>query len=253
MSPYGDRKGPIGPRDSSAAVGQARGMRSHGGASAEGRPTREQLDAWRRRMSRPDNEVPVAVPVSLLLARTGELAVSVMGMHAYSTGVTFELVVRLRQRQRGPGRQDLFNMVEAGAGGPVENGLVLSVEYADGRRASTDGGPVWPGRTEPPPELPVLALDSASGGDVTYDASYWLSPGPPDGSVAFGCAWPALGVAETRQVVEDASFASASARAQVLWEPPPLFDEESPDEWAAPTLRGWFSSFLGRPRRLRVR
>jgi hypothetical protein len=206
-------------------------MGTRSGASDGDRSTREQLEAWRRRMSRPDNEVPVAVPVSLLLARTDELAVSVVGMHAYSNGVTFELVVRLRQRQRGPGRQDLFTMIEQWEGGAPEKRLLLAVEYADGRRAANDGGPGWLGHNEPPAGAPVLSLGSASAGDVTYDASYWLSPGPPDGPVTFVCAWPAYGLAETRHVVEDANLASASARAQVLWRPPPLFDEDDPDEW----------------------
>lgn len=46
----------------------------------------------------PENEVPVAVAVNAALGRTDEVAVCVVGMQVFSTGVRFEVAIRLRSR-----------------------------------------------------------------------------------------------------------------------------------------------------------
>lgn len=49
-----------------------------------------------RRTSRPENELPTALPMNRLLARTPDVAVALLGLQAYTTGVAFEPAARAR-------------------------------------------------------------------------------------------------------------------------------------------------------------
>jgi hypothetical protein len=49
-----------------------------------------------RRMSAPDNELPVALPLNTVLARTGDVAVALLGLQVHTTGLAFDLAVRVR-------------------------------------------------------------------------------------------------------------------------------------------------------------
>jgi hypothetical protein len=53
-----------------------------------------------RRFEAPDNELPVSVPVDLLLVRTDELAVTLSGVQAYRGGVAFVVTARRRGGRR---------------------------------------------------------------------------------------------------------------------------------------------------------
>jgi hypothetical protein len=88
----------------------------------------------------------------------------------------------------------------------------------------------------------------SGGGNRSIDASYWLTPVPPDGAVTLVCAWAALGVDETRFVVEDAALTTASSRAIMLWPWEPDEDPGPPPSTHAP-LTGWFAGVQRRRRR----
>ena len=62
----------------------------HGG-SAEEPPTPEQVQQWQRRMSPPENEFPAGVGMTVLLGRTGDAAVGLSQVEAFSTGFRFTL------------------------------------------------------------------------------------------------------------------------------------------------------------------
>lgn len=203
--------------------------------SSSGRP-----EAWASRMSRPEHEVPYPVPIAVLLARTDDVAVAVAGVSAYTTGITFELVIRMRVRPPGIGGHELHELIHGWGNESDSRQLLLGVEYPDGRKISNVGGPAWP-RSGIPDDQPVLLPGGGGGSDLAQEMSYWLSPVPPDGPVAFVCAWLAVGIEETRRVIEDAALTSASAQAVVLWPPQPLND---PTPAAKPTLpaNGWFAA-----------
>ena len=61
-----------------------------------GVPGEQPDEDFYRRTSRPDNEVPVALPLNVVLARTDDAAVALIGLQVYSTGVAFQLAVRTR-------------------------------------------------------------------------------------------------------------------------------------------------------------
>jgi hypothetical protein len=57
--------------------------------------------AFARRMNPPANEIPMSVAISALLARTQDVAIALVGAQAYTFGLRFDLVIRLRQEPRG--------------------------------------------------------------------------------------------------------------------------------------------------------
>lgn len=91
-------------------------------------------------MSPPDNEFPAGVGASVLLAATGDAAVGLTQMEAFSTGFRFTLTVRLRQARRDLASVDLYMLlgspIHPGVEIPLENRLLLGIEYPDGRQAS---------------------------------------------------------------------------------------------------------------------
>lgn len=166
------------------------------------------------------NEIPVAVPVSGLLARTEELAVGLIGMQVYRTGVSFDLAVRLRREQpQGVSIHKLDAMVDA-EGENYEKfqvsdseRLLLRVEYADGGTVSNTGArSTWAGS-----KPPALVWLGTGAGYLTYDQEFWLTPLPPAGPLTFVCSWPAFDIPETRTVIDGDAVAAAGARVQVLW------------------------------------
>jgi hypothetical protein len=209
------------------------------GPGDDSSPTPEQMEAWAARRSRPEHEVPYPVPLALLLVKTGDLAIAVSGMSAYSTGISFELAIRMRVRPTGLGRHEFRALMHDWDDDSDSRRFLLGVEYADGRRASNVGGHAWL-QAGVPDDQPLLLPGGGGGSELVQDMSYWLSPTPPDGPLTFVWAWPALGVEETRHVVEDAALASASAKAIVLW-PRQSRQATEPLPKSTSPLQGWFA------------
>lgn len=189
----------------------------------------------------PDNEVPVPVPVSLVLARTEDVAVLLVGALAYTSGISFTLAVRLRHRRVLPRRRELHDLVGGWSG--RADGLLLGVEFSDGRATSTAGvgRPPTPGSG-----LGQLQLVPAGGGgsELRVDHDYWLTPVPPPGPVTVVLACAGLGLAETSVSLDGDALVQAAARAEVLWPPP---EPDEPDEPEEPELPdgGWFGRLKG--------
>lgn len=114
---------------------------SHQGLSAEEPPSAEQFEQWRRRMSPPENEFPAGVGATVLLGRTDDVGVGITQVDAFSTGFSFTLAVRVRQLRPQLAGGGLFMLIGShmhpGMEVPLEDRLLLGIEYPDGRRAST--------------------------------------------------------------------------------------------------------------------
>lgn len=185
-----------------------------------------------RRMSAPENEVPVALPQNVVLARTPDLAVALLGLQAYTTGVSFDLAVRSRPGAAGRGPEDLNELFWSHhRGGPR---FLLGVEFADGTRVSSGGFP------DPSGDV-VFHPGGGSGGESSIDQSWWLSPLPPEGPLRLVVRCPELGVPETVVELDGTAIRRAGGSALVLWpwqpredgpEPPPPVDLP-PDSWFA--------------------
>ena len=212
-------------------------MHSYGDTDDDGGPSDDG-----RRWGPPDNEVPQPVALSAVLARTGDVAVAITGVQAYTTGVAFTLAVRLRHDRVLPGRRDLHDLV-GGWHGPAEDQLMLGVEFSDGRATSTSGAgrPPSPGSGL---DEPVLTQSGGGGGSRNHDQDYWLSPVPPPGTLTVVLVCQGLGLEETVTELDAGALVQAAAGAQVLWEHVP----EEPPSFEEPPVPdgGWFGR-LRRP------
>lgn len=198
--------------------------------------------------SPPDNEVPVGVAISAILARTDHLAVALIGAHAYSCGVGFDIAIRFRAEPRARRGARVFELINwhepPESTGELDERFLLGVEYPDGRTATNLGGP-WPGWSSDSDDTdPLLRSTGGSGGGRRYDQRFFLSPLPPTGPLTVVCRWPAFGVAETQTAIDGTAIADAGAQALVLWPRPSEYDE--PREPPEPLLpgTGWFAQAL---------
>jgi hypothetical protein len=157
-----------------------------------------------RRTGPPENELPVALPVTALLARTPDAAVAVVGLQVYSTGVSMTLLVRAR-RPLSP-RRGLHELVHGSDGG----GLRVGVGLADGRRVASGGVP----RNDP--DL-VWQPTGGRGRDRSVEQGWWLSPLPPDGPLTVVVRCPGLGIGETATELDGAAIRAAAADVVELW------------------------------------
>jgi len=186
---------------------------------------------FHRRMSAPENEIPVAVPLNTVLARTADAAVALTGLQVYSTGVSFTLAFRVRSPLE-PAHRGLSDLVFEH--GPSAGRFLLGIELADGRRASNVFG-------RDSDDGVVFHAGGGGGGELSVDQSWWLHPLPPEGPLRFvlGCA--ALGIEETSTVLDGAAIRRAAADVVTLWPwSPPDRDRPPPP---APDLPSgsWFS------------
>lgn len=101
---------------------------------------------WWRRTTPPDNEVPVVVATSVVLGRTGAVAVALIGLQAYSNGVAFTIAAR----QEPSAARSLPVFVDSGgmSRDDVDERLLLGIELSDGRTAS-NLQPRWPASRDP--------------------------------------------------------------------------------------------------------
>ena len=191
-------------------------------------------DDFYRRVSAPENEIPVGLPVSVVLVRTDDAAVALTGLQVYTTGVAFTLVIRVRPSSR-LGTGNTLNELVWGQG-PGEGRFLLGIELSDGRRR-TSGSPE-PGRAG---EL-VFHPSAGSGGMSSVEQSWWLSPLPPDGPLRVVVRCPELGIEESATELDASAMRRAADGVVTLWpwerpqedrpvEPPP--PDVPPDSWFA--------------------
>jgi hypothetical protein len=186
-----------------------------------------------RRMGPPENEIPVALAQNTLLARTPDMALALLRLQVYSTGLGFALTVRVRSADRLPGR-GLGELFFGPRPGP--SGFLLGLELADGRRLTSAAHP-WPGD----PGDVVFCQAGGSGGQVAVDQSWWLSPLPPPGPLRLVVRCDALGIPETATELDGAAITAAAAEVVELWpwgppDPEPVVPpppDVPPDSWFA--------------------
>ncbi len=227
---------------------------SSDGHRSDENDTAEQ-ERWQRRFSAPENELPSPVPVAAILGRSTDVVVAIVGVQAYTTGLTFDVAVRMRTEPRGALRFRLHHLIGGhwhGEDVTADQLLLLGVQYGDERTATNLGPRRWrpdmegEERDEPTDEQLILSISGGGGGDRTHDRTFWLSPLPPPGPVTFVCAWSAFGIAETHTVVDGTQIAEAGSRAEVLWPWEPERDHrDEPREPPMPST-GWFADVMRR-------
>jgi hypothetical protein len=208
--------------------------------SDDGESPQERIAKMRRvmaRMNPPDNEAPGVIPISAVIARGDDVAVVLTHAKVYSTGINFDFLAR---RSQASDDDALYEQVNGHhhRGTPQ---LLIGVEYADGRRVTN-----LPGRSElhrhsEEDTSPVLWPGGGGGGSQSVEIAYWLWPRPATGALTVVCAWPALGIAETRTVISAEAIATAGAQNVELWQWEPPADRPEPPPQPIPDLpHGWF-------------
>jgi hypothetical protein len=173
------------------------------GSGVHGEPD----DDLHRRIEPPENEVPVSLPRNLLLARTDDVAVALLGLQVYTTGVAFALTVRMRPSAGDRIGHTLDELVwRHGRGG---SRLLVGVEFADGRWASS--------------------LPGAGGGDVVFHSRGGTGErtprssrggcprSRPRGRLRFVVRCAELGVGEAGAVLDGAVVRRAAEDVVTLW------------------------------------
>jgi hypothetical protein len=194
-------------------------------------PYGEPDDDLHRRIEPPGNEVPVTLPQNVLLARTDDVAVALLGLQVSSTGVSFHLTVRARASALRRLDHRLTELVWDH--GPRGSRFLLGVEFSDGRRGSS-----LPGGSS---EGVLLHSRGGGGGETSISQRWWLSPLPPEGPVRVVVRCPELGIEEAAVQLDGAAIRRAADDVVTLWpwepelprpEPPPLPDLPD-DSWFA--------------------
>jgi hypothetical protein len=130
-------------------------------------------------------EFPGIVPIdTLLLGRTGQVAVAVTGLSAFSAGIEVFVTARIRPS----------------ADHPEEH-------LPGGRRPDHDSKPAGP----------VLYPFASGGGPHSFSSRWWTWSLPPAGPLEFVCEWPAFGIAESRADIDAQLILDAARRSIRLW------------------------------------
>ena len=189
-----------------------------------------------RRMHPPENEIPVALPLTAVLARTDDVAVALLGLQVHTTGLTFTVTVRARP-SGGVSTRDLSEFFFHHRG-ELRERFLFGLEFSDGRRvvASEWGPPQGDDDV-------VLTGSGGSGGDSVVDQSWWLSPLPPEGPLRVVVRCVELGIEETTTELDGTAIRRAAADVVELWPwEPPRFDDRPPSP-PPPDVPGdsWFA------------
>jgi hypothetical protein len=172
-------------------------------------PEKHRQPAW---LGPPENELGVAVPMRIVLARSADVALGVVSVTAFSTGFSFGLAIRRRVEPDEHG--DPFMRHGRGAS---DDALRLGVQFSDGAKATTLGHPHWPRDPNELPLGPILIPHGGSGGMRTWDMHMWVWPLPPPGALAFVCQWPAEAIELTRVEVAAQPVLDAASAVEPLW------------------------------------
>ncbi|HEY8103635.1 MAG TPA: hypothetical protein VIE18_03910 [Gaiellaceae bacterium] len=163
----------------------------------------------------PANELGVPVPLRILLGRTDEVAVALVDVAAFSTGLEFRMEVRLREHDE---QSDPFGMhmhhVHRHGGELPDEMLRFGFELADGRRVTNIGS--FPG-LDADVDDPVLIQRGGGGGGRSWSFGYWLWPLPPAGTLTVVVEWPSQSIELTRVELDAAPLLDAAALSEALW------------------------------------
>lgn len=193
-------------------------------------------DALPVRWMPPDNEVPGVLGLGQVLTRTADAALLLLALSVYSTGAVLDLAL-LRRVEADP-------MAERYQ--PMDHGVLVGIEMADGRVATSIGTSA-PGLRDPvDAQVPALNALGGGGGGRSYELSYWLTPAPPPGDLVVLAVGEPLGLPEGRVVVPASALAGARGRCERLWPREPE-RQWSPQDVPRPHVPrgGWFERALG--------
>ena len=163
----------------------------------------------------PDNVIPGAFPLELVLARTEDVAVFVEHGRAFPNGWQFTFGLLLREHDRHPHHHPMVDWHTA-PGEISDDAVRFGIALADGRKATVFDRPAFPGQDGPAPDV-VLRPGGGGGGGGRWERRFWAWPLPPEGPVAFVVEWPKRGIELTRTEIDSEPIRAAATRALEVW------------------------------------
>jgi hypothetical protein len=163
---------------------------------------------------RPDGTLPTPLPIRLLLARTSDAAIAVVGLLAFPVGFEFLVTAQLKRAVPGTPASSFLGALDDE---PLDDDFLrLGLQFSTGEKvANTQPMATREGTAELPG--PILKIRAGGGGLLSRDWKYWVSPLPSPGPLTFVCEWPAFGIPESRAEI-DAQLILAAAQHRIdLW------------------------------------
>lgn len=175
----------------------------------------------------PEDELPMLLPVSEIVAATDHVAIALHGIAVHRDGV--QLRVERRLRRNGLPLMEwnemcgefLGHMSFGGTVGPAGR-LRFGVVLADGQKIVADSA-LFFGEGDPMIEPDGHTLSrreqGGGGGGQTYAAAdhLWLWPLPPAGPLELVVQWPAFGIDETRLTLDISEVTELAPLARSFW------------------------------------
>jgi hypothetical protein len=173
-------------------------------------------DRARRAWLRPDGQVPTPVAVRLMLARSQQAAIAIIGLWSFTEGFEFLVNVQLREAIGGTSPVSYLSAVdddEPGDEARDDEFLRLGIQFSTGEKTAN---------TQPRTRIsesagPIMRTRIAGGSALTRDRKYWVSPLPPAGPLAFVCEWPVLDIPESRTEIDARLLLDAASESIHLW------------------------------------
>lgn len=177
-----------------------------------------------------EDELPVLIPQSLVLARTEYVAIILTALAVHSDGLEFRLQRRLRRHDLSMTEwweiADVFMEHSPGARAESAKRLRYGLVLGDGTKVvespfagrapeATDGA------ADDPPSL-TRRGSGGGGGTQTYEMqeTLWLWPTPPDGRIEVVVQWPAVDIDETHVWVDASTLSAVRGQVRPVWDDP---------------------------------
>ena len=155
----------------------------------------------------PNAEIPGIVPTqTLMIGRTDQVAVAVTGLSAYAEGFEVFVTARIRPPGAAGGRESRPDRVM------IQRSFRLGMLLSDGSKVFGERG-----GHDTEPTGPVLRAYMLGGLLHSHVSRWWAWPLPPAGPLEFVCEWAALGMPETRAVIDAQLILDAAGQSTRLW------------------------------------
>jgi len=162
----------------------------------------------------------VGFPFTTTLARNEAAAVAVLGADLYPSGMTFRLMVVMRDETDALLHGDMLAVRPRGsseADPDPHAHLRLSIRFPDGSVSMDRFADLRDLAREPGFDTrPLLSEMGGGGNGRRWDTEYFLSPLPPDGLMDVRCEWPGY-IPETHAIIDVTGLQLASTGAVELW------------------------------------
>jgi hypothetical protein len=191
---------------------------------ASSEPDEEQREPYRRQSpvhGPAADEIGRPVTAAFVLARTDTLGIAVRGIRVFSNGCVIEIGFTLRRSDENTEQwQQLTDIAFGGRFGhrATRDFLLFGVALSDGTATRTSDL-YQRDKPDDAPHLTSTGGHSGSSGTERIHGSteLWLRPLPPTPTMDIVCAWPRLGLPETRHTIDTTVIREAAANAHWIW------------------------------------